>query len=139
MANHRRRQIAGPGLALAALALGWTSAHVAIARADDAPSKMCRPTADARKIIDGKDGRWATVTPEQYRFLQGVYAMNPNTPAGLPFGASAVLATIPGADGAMIFFIDGENACTPMPVPKELVDLLVKVGSGEVSHEGSGL
>ena len=57
------------------------------------------------------------MTPERYRFLEGISVMAPSTPPGLPPGASAVLAWKDGEDGASVWFIDGETACGPMDIP----------------------
>ncbi len=41
--------------------------------------------------------------------------MNPITPPGLPYGDKAALATVEGHDGGgVVFFLDGNRACTPM-------------------------
>ena len=64
-----------------------------------------------------RNGKWIELTPEQWEFMRGIYAMNPETPAGLPYGDKAVLAQVDGNSGGLVFFIDGDKACTPMPVP----------------------
>ena len=97
-------------------------------------SGYCIDRAAAKSNIDRRGGSFVTVTPEQWQFLRGIYAMNPATPPGLPFGDSAVIAKIPGDDGALIFFIDAERACTPMPVPQALVEMLERVGAGDIAH-----
>ena len=97
-------------------------------------SGLCIDRAAAKDNIDKRGGSFVTVTPEQWQFLRGIYAMNPATPPGLPFGDGAVIARIPGDQGALILFIDGTNACTPMPVPRELVEMLDRVGAGEIPH-----
>ena len=97
-------------------------------------SGYCMDRAAAKNNIDRRGGSFVTVTPEQWQFLRGIYAMNPATPPGLPFGDSAVIAKIPGDEGALIFFIDAERACTPMPVPQALVEMLDRVGSGDIAH-----
>ena len=97
-------------------------------------SGFCIDRAVAKDNIDKRGGSFVTVTPEQWQFLRGIYAMNPATPPGLPFGDSAVIARIPGDQGAVILFIDGDSACTPMPVPGELIDMLDRVGGGDIPH-----
>ena len=94
----------------------------------------CMDRAAAKSNIDRRGGSFVTVTPEQWQFLRGIYAMNPATPPGLPFGDSAVIAKMPGDDGALIFFIDAERACTPMPVPQAHVEMLERVGAGDIAH-----
>lgn len=97
----------------------------------------CAALSIPKGAFAAHDGKWVEVTPEQYHFLQGVYAMDPMTPPGLPFGDKAVLATTGGMPGGLIFFIDGDRACTPMPVPREVVDMMSDVAAGVVSHEPS--
>jgi len=97
-------------------------------------SGFCIDRAAAKDNIDKRGGSFITATPEQWQFLRGIYAMNPATPPGLPFGDSAVIAKVPGDRGAIILFIDGTQACTPMPVPQELIDMLDRVGVGDIPH-----
>ena len=117
-------------LLLAMLALSYISG----ALADE--HRLCVALSGPKGAIVERGGSWVEVTPEQRLFLAGVYALNPGTPPGLPFGDKAVIAKIKEDPGALIFFIDGDKACTPMPVPPELVEMLTAIGSGEISHEG---
>jgi hypothetical protein len=109
-----------------------------LASAESEP-KRCVAASVPRAAIAEKNGGWVVLTPEQWQFLRGVYAMNPMTPPGLPPGDQAVLATVPGQDEGLIFFLDGASACTPMSAPKELIDLLQSVGAGDVAHESGAL
>ena len=79
------------------------------------------------------------MTAEQWQFLRGIYAMNPGTPAGLPYGDKAVLAEVEGNTGGLVFFIDGDKACTPMPVPHELLAMMQDVATATIMHETGGL
>ena len=65
--------------------------------------------------------------------------MNPLTPPGLPYGDRAVPATVKGNSGGLIFFIDGDKACTPMPAPATLLSMIDDVATAKINHEGSGL
>jgi hypothetical protein len=38
-----------------------------------------------------------------------------------------------------VFFIDGDKACTPMPVPQTLLGMMDDVATAKINHEGSGL
>jgi hypothetical protein len=111
--------------------------HVALA-ADEANSR-CVDAAVPKQLIEARNGKWIELTPNQWEFLRGIYAMNPQTPAGLPYGDRAVLARIDGDTGGVVFFIDGDKACTPMPVPDELLTMMNDVGTATINHEGSGL
>jgi hypothetical protein len=79
------------------------------------------------------------MSTNQWQFLRGVSAMNPATPPGLAFGAAAALVTFPGQDSGEVFFLDDDRACTPMRIPKGLVDLSALVGDGTIIHLGQGM
>src|ERR1700679_1501452 len=86
-----------------------------IALAADRSTGRCVDISVPKDAITARNGKWIELTPEQWQFMRGIYAMNPQTPAGLPYGDKAVLAQIDGNNGGMVFFIDGNKACTPMP------------------------
>lgn len=114
---------------LAVLLLSTSVAHAGV----------CESLVDAKER-NTKGGRtWTAVSTNEWEFLRGIYAMNPLTPVGLPFGNGAALVREAGNDGAVVVFIDGDVACTPMPIPKALIDILATVAAGTVNHEGSGL
>lgn len=118
-----------------ALSLGlWAVPAVA-----GAPPGRCIDISVPKGAIAARDGQWIELTREQWEFMRGIYAMNPETPAGLPLGDKAVLAQVKGNSGGMIFFIDGDKACTPMPIPGELIVMMRDVATDEISHEASGL
>lgn len=100
---------------------------------------QCADIEGPKHAIEARKGKWITLTSEQWEFLRGIYAMNPLTPPGLPYGDRAVLAKAEGNDGALVFFIDGDKACTPMPIPKKLLDMLDDVATSKISHEGEGM
>jgi hypothetical protein len=83
--------------------------------------------------------KWIELTSDQWQFLRGIYAMNPLTPPGLPYGDKAALVKIDGSSGGMVFFIDGDKACTPMAVPDQLLAMMDAVATAKISHEGSAL
>ncbi|HLW91623.1 MAG TPA: hypothetical protein VKS78_10015 [Roseiarcus sp.] len=99
----------------------------------------CVDVSVPKHLISERNGSWIELTPDQWQFLRGIYAMNPQTPPGLPYGDRAVLAQLSGDTGGMIFFIDGDKACTPMPVPGELLAMMRDVATNTINHEGSGL
>ena len=86
-----------------------------------------------------RHGKWIELTPAQWQFLRGVYVLNPETPAGLPYGDKAVLAQLDNGAGGLVFFIDGDKACTPMRAPPELVTLMEEVATAKINHVGTGL
>jgi hypothetical protein len=74
----------------------------------------CVDASVPRHAAEARHGKWIELTSEQWQFLRGIYAMNPLTPPGLPYGDKAALVKIDGISGGMVFFIDGDKACTPM-------------------------
>ena len=109
-----------------------------VAYADDAPGR-CVDVSVPRKAVEAKNGQWIVLTSEQWQFLRGIYAMNPATPPGLPYGDKAALARLDGREAGLVFFLDGDRACTPMEAPKALMALLDDVATAKISHEGNGL
>lgn len=106
--------------------------------ADDAPSG-CQPFDHVKERAAQHGVRFITLNNDQWEFTRGVSALAPMTPKGLPPGDHAVLGTVDDEDGAFILFIDGENACFPFPVPKELLEMIIDVGKGTIHHEGNPL
>jgi hypothetical protein len=104
-----------------------------------AESAQCVDVSVPKHAIEARNGKWIQLTPEQWEFLRGIYAMNPLTPPGLPYGDKAALAKVDGNDGGLIFFIDGDKACTPMPVPDKLLAMMDDVATAKINHEGNGL
>jgi hypothetical protein len=110
-----------------------------VALAADEPNSGCVDVSAPRGVITARHGKWIELTPAQWEFLRGVYAVNPNTPPGLPYGDKAVLAQVEGNPGALVFFIDGQMACTPMAIPQALVTIVEDVATAAVNHAGTGL
>jgi hypothetical protein len=104
-----------------------------------AESGQCVDVSVPKHAIEARNGQWIQLTPEQWEFLRGIYAMNPLTPPGLPYGDKAALAKVDGNPGGLVFFIDGDKACTPMPVPQTLLSMMDDVATAKINHEGSGL
>jgi hypothetical protein len=109
-----------------------------LARADG-PATRCVDISVPKQAITAHNGKWIELTPEQWQFLRGIYAMNPATPPGLPYGDHAVLAQVSGDAGGLVFFIDGSRACTPMAVPGELLAMIRDVATETIAHESGGL
>jgi len=99
----------------------------------------CVDASVPKHAAEVRHGKWIELTSDQWQFLRGIYAMNPLTPAGLPYGDKAALVKIEGRTGGMVFFIDGDKACTPMAVPDELLSMMDDVATAKISHEGSAL
>lgn len=100
-------------------------------------AERCVSISVPQGAIAERHGSWAILSNDEWQFLRGVFVLNPQTSAGLPYGDRVALATIPGQKGGLIFFIDGKRACDPMPVPAELLDMLAAVKAKKISHEGA--
>ena len=50
-----------------------------------------------KQAAEARHGKWIELTSEQWQFLRGIYAMNPLTPPGLPYGDKAALVKIEAA------------------------------------------
>ncbi|MBV9287395.1 MAG: hypothetical protein JO288_06165 [Hyphomicrobiales bacterium] len=97
----------------------------------------CVDASVPKHAAEVRHGKWIELTSDQWQFLRGIYAMNTQTPPGLPYGDKAALAKIDSRSGGMVFSIDGDKACTPMAVPDELLALMDDVATAKISHEGS--
>jgi hypothetical protein len=100
---------------------------------------QCVDVSVPKHAIEARNGKWIQLTADQWEFLRGIYAMNPLTPPGLPYGDKAALAKVDGNSGGLVFFIDGDKACTPMPVPDKLLAMMDDVATAKINHEGNGL
>ena len=98
----------------------------------------CVDASAPKHAAEARHGKWIELTSDQWQFLRGIYAMNPRMPAGLPYGDKAALAQLDGLDGGMVYFIDGDKACTPMQVPNELLTMMRDITTKVVTHEGQG-
>jgi hypothetical protein len=110
-----------------------------VAFAGDNSASRCVDISVPKSVITARNGKWIELTPEQWQFMRGIYAMNPETPAGLPYGDRAVLAEVEGESGGLVFFIDGNKACTPMPIPLELLAMIQDVATATINHESGSL
>jgi hypothetical protein len=99
----------------------------------------CVDASVPKHAAEARHGKWIELTSDQWQLLRGIYALNPLTPPDLPYGNKAALVKIDGRLGGMVFFIDGDRACTPMAVPDQLLAMMDDVATAKVSHEGSAL
>jgi len=101
-------------------------------------ASRCVDVSSPKNAVIARNGKWIELTPEQWQFLRGVYAVNPETPPGLPYGDKAVLAQVDSDSGGLVFFIDDKKACTPMRAPPSLLALMDQVATAKINHEGTG-
>jgi hypothetical protein len=109
-----------------------------ISSAADDPGGECVDVSSPKREIIAHHGKWTELTSAQWQFLRGVYVLNPNTPPGLPYGDKAVLVQVDGKSGGLVLFIDGEMACTPMPIPQPLLAIVQGVATAADNHVRTG-
>ena len=80
--------------------------------------------ATVRAEIEGQCSKLIEITPDQWAFLRGVYAMNLEAPSGLPCGDHVVLAQGGGDSDVLLFFVDGDKLGAPMHAPPTLLSLM---------------
>ena len=118
-----------------ALAVGLTVLPQMVDAAEGAA--RCVDASVPKHAVETRHGKWIELTSDQWQFLRGIYAMNPLTPPGLHYGDKAALVRIDGSSGGLVFFIDGDKACTPMEVPDQLLAMMDDVAMANISHEGN--
>jgi len=101
-------------------------------------ANRCVGLATVSAAINGQDGKLIEITPDQWQFLRGVYAMNPEAPPGLPHGNNAVLAQHRGDPNGLLFFVDDDKPCAPMHAPPALLSLMEHVAIAEINHGNVG-
>lgn len=94
----------------------------------------CAPLKTFKDKVVEQGGQTIELLPNQLNFMRGIYVMIPVTPPGLPYGDKGLLV-IKGEEETVVF-VDGDTACDPVPVPKELIDLLHKIGNNDIMHAG---
>lgn len=115
---------------LAALVIGGSTAFAG-ARAPD-----CKPF-NAKDLDKGYT--FARVTPGQYRFLQGVWAMSPNLPGDMPPGDGAAIIRKEKTPGGVIAWTKGSLVCTIMPAPEKLLKLMSAIKKGQLDPDGQDI
>ena len=80
--------------------------------------------ATLRAAIAGQSSKRIEITPDQWRFLRGVYAMNAEAPPGLPSGDDVVLTQASANSAGLLFFVDGDKLGAPMHAPATLLSLM---------------
>ncbi len=92
-----------------------------------------------RDAVVARGGKLIELTQGQLQFLRGIYAMNPEPPAGLPYGDRAMLVQVDGNSDGLVLFVDGGQACNAMHAPPAVLLLMHEVATGNMDHHGAGL
>lgn len=123
---------------LLALTIGLVALSQSALAAEGA-SPVCVDVSKPKAEVAAHHGQWIELNAAQWEFLRGVYAMNPETPPGLPSGDHAAVAQFDGDPRGIVFFIDDNKACTPMLAPPELLSMISEVATHTIKHQGPGL
>jgi hypothetical protein len=70
---------------------------------------------------------------DQWQAARVLFFSAPNTPTTLPPGDHALIHKGPSGQGALVF-VDGDEACAPVILPHEAVDLLDQIEAGVITH-----
>ena len=97
------------------------------ARPEPPCQSLAKAEADFAKFIAPDKASFTWVTPGQFHFLQGIAALSPETPPGLPHATRAVLAKGDRSGQGVVMFVLGDNMCLPMAAPTQLIALMEKV------------
>jgi hypothetical protein len=92
--------------------------------------------ASIRAVINGQDSKPIEITQDQWQFLRGVYAMNPEAPPGLPYGDDAVLVQGGGDSSGLLLFVDSDKSSAPMHAPPSLLSLIDQVTMADNGSKG---
>ena len=115
-------------------------AFPALAATARSPLTRCesleKAEADFAKFIAPDKATFTRVTPGQFHFLQGVAAINPETPPGLPPGDGALLAMGDRSGEGVVMFVSGGKMCLPMGAPSTLIDLMGRVLTDRLDADG---
>ena len=101
-------------------------------------ANRCVGFATVSAAINGQDDKPIEITPDQWQFLRGVYAMNLEAPPGLPHGDNAVLAEDRGDPNGLLFFVDDDRPCAAMHAPPALLSLMEHVAIAEMNPGSVG-
>ena len=128
----------------ARIALALIAGALLIGRATALPSPakpncetVAKAEADFAKFIAPDKAQFTKVTPGQFHFLQGVAAINPDTPPGLPPADAAILARGDRSEDGVILFVRADKMCLPMGAPKTLIELMGRILTDRLDAEGS--
>jgi hypothetical protein len=103
-----------------------------------APHVPCQPLAKLKASLDA-GARFASMTPGQFHFLEGVWVGSPTTPDGLPPGDGALLITRDGDKDGIVVWTRGSLACGPIPINERLIKMIGSIKTGPLDADGNEL
>lgn len=113
-------------LACAGFALGVTTLS---ARSEDNVVNLpCMPKSEIPEIE-----KFKPLSRDGWLAARVIFYSAPNTPTVFPPGNKAMIK-IESEEKAWLIFIDGETACAPIGISKELIAMFDQIAKGTVTH-----
>jgi hypothetical protein len=94
--------------------------------------RECVPLAAVNKAADGS----VALNGDQFQFVRALFVAIPPVSDELPAGDHASLFLDGANKAVMVDIIDGDWVCARFTAPDSLVNLIIKVGKGEVVRTG---
>jgi hypothetical protein len=88
----------------------------------------CIPLSEVNKAADGS----VPLNGDQFQFVRALFVAIPPVSDELPPGDHAALFLDGANKAVMVGIMDGDSVCARFAAPDSLVNLIVKVGKGEV-------
>jgi hypothetical protein len=92
----------------------------------------CIPLGEVNKAADGS----IPLNGDQFQFVRALFVAIPPVSDELPPGDHAALFLDGANKVVMVGIMDGDSVCARFAAPDSLVNLIVKVGKGEVVRAG---
>jgi hypothetical protein len=92
----------------------------------------CIPLAEVNKAADGS----VPLNDDQFQFVRALFIAIPPVTGELPAGDHAALFLDGVNKAVMVGIMDGDRVCARFTAPDFIVNLIVKVGQGEITHAG---
>jgi hypothetical protein len=92
----------------------------------------CIPLDEVNKAADGS----VLLNGDQFQFVRALFVAIPPMSNELPPGDHAALFLDGANKAVMVGIMDGDSVCARFVAPDSLVNLIIKVGKGEVVRAG---
>ena len=92
----------------------------------------CIPLAEVNKAADGS----VPLNGDQFQFVRALFVAIPPVSGELPAGDHAALFLDGANKAVMVGIMDGDWVCARFAAPDFLVNLIIKVGKGEIARAG---
>ncbi len=92
----------------------------------------CIPLAEVDKAADGS----VSLNGNQFQFVRALFVAIPPISGELPAGDHAAMFLDGANKAVMVGIMDGDWVCARFAAPDFLVNLIIKVGKGEIARAG---